>query len=612
VILAGAALRIWGLWWGLPLAEHPDEFLYQEIAQRMVQEGTLDPRTDTYPALSFYILVGCLKGAHVGGSALGADWADGSFEAFMEDRPAVTRVQRLISAILGILTIPLVFLIGRRLHSPPAGLLAAALIAVCHLHVRDSHFGVVDVPLGCLLALCLLLTLRAVERGTGMSFFWAGAAAGVAGALKFLPLGVGAVLFPSAWIAGDRNLRARCRRLLAAACGMFVAFSICSPLSVLRWQQVMVALGRHAGPGPDTLLENGTTLLLQVLPLGFGLTASLLAIAGGFVLLRRRSGPGIVLLGFLVAYGALLLCSAKLYFRYAVPLMPMLSVMAAVALVQVKGWERHLRPLGVGLLVLALIPSLYRSVGSDRLFGRPGTLQLLDNWLHANAAPDERVACTAPILLERIGRDCLPYHPAQLAHGPFTSLLIVAEHPHQLFQQPLAVDDILNAARRAVLVHEILPDEEGALEHAVFDRHDAIQSPFAGFQGVQARGPRFRIYRIEPTNSPTASKLLPLDVTLAPPDLQAVQGTEGAIVVRWRFGQAPAAPAVFIRCVLEREVATMADWRTIPVTAAPAGTSWIRLEDLEPGSYWVAVTAANTRAESPPVTRGPILVTSSR
>ena len=49
-------------------------------------------------------------------------------------------------------------------------LLAAVMLAVMPLHVRESHYVLTDVPATFLVMLTLLLSLRAHERATAWSF----------------------------------------------------------------------------------------------------------------------------------------------------------------------------------------------------------------------------------------------------------------------------------------------------------------------------------------------------------------------------------------------------------------------------------------------------------
>src|SRR5262249_39560807 len=100
---------------------------------------------------------------------------------------------RAATAALGVATVLLVFNIGMRWGARHA-LLAAGLLAVLPLHVRQSHYVLTDVPLTFFVTLTLLFSLRAAERGTLAAFAWAGAIAGLATATKYN--GAAALLMP--------------------------------------------------------------------------------------------------------------------------------------------------------------------------------------------------------------------------------------------------------------------------------------------------------------------------------------------------------------------------------------------------------------------------------
>ena len=91
---------------------------------------------------------------------------------------------RAVTAILGTATVWIVYRAAMRWGARTA-LLAAVMIAVMPLHVRESHYVLTDVPVTFFVMLTFLLSLRAHERSTAWSFALAGAAAGLAGATKY-------------------------------------------------------------------------------------------------------------------------------------------------------------------------------------------------------------------------------------------------------------------------------------------------------------------------------------------------------------------------------------------------------------------------------------------
>jgi len=70
---------------------------------------------------------------------------------------------RLASASIGILTIPLIYLLGKELYGPRVGLTAAALLALDRTHINFSRFGMNGITAPFFLVLSVYLIVRACE-----------------------------------------------------------------------------------------------------------------------------------------------------------------------------------------------------------------------------------------------------------------------------------------------------------------------------------------------------------------------------------------------------------------------------------------------------------------
>jgi 4-amino-4-deoxy-L-arabinose transferase-like glycosyltransferase len=175
---------------------------------------------------------------------------------------------RGVSVLCGAATVLVVYLLGRRLWGERAGLLAAALLAVDRFHASWSRLLVEESPLLLLVALALLLAVRAVNAGTldadssetpppARLRAWAavGAALGLAALAKETAL----LLLPALAIAlattpaGRRSLRGPgpvLAALVTAACvGLELARSLPQfPAGVVG--RVMLLGERAAGPSP--------------------------------------------------------------------------------------------------------------------------------------------------------------------------------------------------------------------------------------------------------------------------------------------------------------------------------------------------------------------------
>src|SRR5437879_2750083 len=93
---------------------------------------------------------------------------------------------KLPEAFAGVATVPLLFASVRRLWGPAAGLAAALAIAVLPVEVITSRSDTMDAVMMALIALALLLLVRACETGRKRWLLGAAAALGVAFDVKLL------------------------------------------------------------------------------------------------------------------------------------------------------------------------------------------------------------------------------------------------------------------------------------------------------------------------------------------------------------------------------------------------------------------------------------------
>ena len=146
---------------------------------QMMRTGDFNPHFFDYPGLYFYVQLGVAVLRFLAGATRG-EWN----ALDQVDTPDFYLWGRAVTAILGTLTVVLVYRVGMRWGARHAAL-AAGLMAVMPLHVRESHYVLTDVPVTFFVTLTLLLTLGAHERERATSFAWAGAAAGLAAATKY-------------------------------------------------------------------------------------------------------------------------------------------------------------------------------------------------------------------------------------------------------------------------------------------------------------------------------------------------------------------------------------------------------------------------------------------
>src|SRR5439155_10401721 len=136
----------------------------------------------------------------------------------MADYGKVLLLGRALSGLSDLVTVFLTYLIGRRLYDSRVGLLAAALLAVCVMHIQQAHFFVFDSFLVTLVVASFYFCVDVAETGRLRSFALAGLFLGLSLATKlsmvvFIPVvGLAALIY--VWRTGLGARRASTGALL--------------------------------------------------------------------------------------------------------------------------------------------------------------------------------------------------------------------------------------------------------------------------------------------------------------------------------------------------------------------------------------------------------------
>ncbi len=395
--MAAAVLRFWGLRAGIPYALGVDEPEIMERVLTMMRSGDYNPHFFHYPGLAFYLHLPVAILRFVVGAAQG-EWdslnglAAGPFYLW----------SRALTAALGVVTVLLVHQVAMRWGSRHA-LLAAGLMAVMPLHVRESHYVLTDVPMTLLVTLTWLLALSAHERGRWLAFAVAGAAAGLATSTKYQ--GGLALLLPllAAWF----TIPARPSRLvvaLAAVGGFVTAFLATSPYTVLDLSGFLESFAELLRSfRPREVGEHGLVVYLKHLRLNLGWPAVLLAASGAALAgTRAIRGPGRLRWTLLIVFPVVFLWAIagrqQIYARYLLPITPFLCVLVAIGVVSgvslLRRFDipRSARAVLIAALTVAVIlPPAVNSVRFLKMIGRPSTLEAVYTWIMANVPPGSRI-----------------------------------------------------------------------------------------------------------------------------------------------------------------------------------------------------------------------------
>lgn len=535
ILVVAAALRLWGLAHGLPFTMgRPDE---REALEHTIAfpTGNLDPGWLVYPNPFFWLLWGWISLVLTVGRLLDPTLPD--YATLLRERmPDAILIGRVLSALVGTGTVAVVWSVARRTSGPHAAVVAAALTAVCFLHVRDSHTLKADVFLTAAVPLVLARISYWVDHPTAKNTIAAGTAVGLATSVKY----PGILLLVSVWqgeriaypVSGWRRMVPG-RSGLAAGLMAMLTFLLLNPFllrDLTRFEDTATFVFAAAYGGQRGTSTSGTDGWLETirrwvtgrafgyhyavsLRYGFGLAMTGLAPFVIFAGLRRNRPVFLRLAaGFCIAYTVVIGLSQVTQSRYLTPILPLLAVLAGDAVVRLAGRAGHpqARTLIALLATVALgAEPLASSIAHDRIAARTDTRVLAQRWMAEHLPPGAVVA--------RLGSGIFPIADPELPAGvvpaplPLGSVALdaygvgwVVVHEHPLpFSRPNP-DQMARLAPRLTLLATFDPFRDGPT--GVFEDLDAYYIPIGRFSGVERPGPIVRIYRLEGPSRPKRSQ----------------------------------------------------------------------------------------------------------
>jgi hypothetical protein len=460
------ALRLIGLRYGLPAVYNPDEVAIMSRALAFAK-GDLNPHNFLYPSAYFYALFAWEALTALVAVATRAVDSFGAFQReFFIDPTRVFVAARLLTALLGTATVVATGVLGSRLGGRWAGIVAALLLAVSPLHVLNSHYVKHDVPVTLLIVLAYLAYERlwslppqggsprtskhhrtSRHEPAGFRLPWPEAGRGQAEGRLVAAAAITGVAFsthyyaiflalPLAWSAarGARDTRDAVRRIAIAALVSAAVFFLLSPfilvepgttLRDMRANRQIVVERAVANLGYlATAAEYGRLLLWNTA----GLPAALLAIAGVFIAVRSDPKKTVWLLLFPVPF-LLFIASTVPATRYLVPIVPFLTVFAAIAVSAL--WNRRLLNLGLLLLIAALGTATLETYRTVMFIRESDTRTIALDYIRTHlpagttiltqpySVPLEPTAAVLREAVERSGREMPTKTSLQISRAPY-------------------------------------------------------------------------------------------------------------------------------------------------------------------------------------------------
>jgi len=398
-LVGGAILRLIGVAYGLPAVYNPDEVAIMNRAIGLGQNG-LNPHNFLYPSLYFYALFAWEGAWFVVGRVTGVFGSLAAFErGFFTDPTSIYVAGRVLTAICGVLTIWTTWRFAARMGGRVAGIIAAALLAVSPLAVRDAHYVKHDVPVTWLIVLAHLLMAAELQRPSAQQrWIWPSFVAGLAMSTHYyaiflaLPLTL-LILFPATPWSG---LRERLKNLTIAAVTVVLAFAVASPFlalepgtairDVLANRQIVVDRAT-ASAGAFASLGYYLSWLVRD---GIGWMSASLAIVGTWMALKRGRTFAILTLAFPASF-LLFIANTVPASRYLNPIVPFVCLLAAVAAADLMERSNSGRAVAALIVLGGVAQGLTDSVATDLFFRQTDTRTIARDWIEQQVPPGSSI-----------------------------------------------------------------------------------------------------------------------------------------------------------------------------------------------------------------------------
>ncbi len=448
IFLIAALYRFMGLRFGEPLVIHPTEgWLLNQTLAAVSHQG--NPGDFGQPSGMVYLTLLTQWLHYLCGDAQSPI----DFWRGLRTTPFEYHLwTRVLIAVLGLLGVLAIGLLGwewdrGRAHTRILGWGAAGLLAVHFLHLRDSHFATIDIPLTTAITLALWLLLREFHRDSTNIIRLLLVALGV-GVCCGIGYRAAVLVIPLLYVGYDNAMRGKEAISLSWLIGsaaillatVMVGFFITTPYALIDTGQFWSDLGRwwFSSPPLEILRGSKAPFLFGYIQgpwmWGGGMGLALFSFLGLMMAVLRHEGEDKVLLCFAIPFLLLISLQRQVQGHFFLPLVPIQILWAVrfIAVYATHPWLLEVASHGMrrtvtwGIILLLAMESGLPAVRLVYLLRQSDTRAEARTKLSLLLSPQDVIMTTPfcpplPSHIEKRVEDRLIAHPPESA-SPVVSL----------------------------------------------------------------------------------------------------------------------------------------------------------------------------------------------
>jgi len=405
IFIIAFIVRLHGINFGLPYIYSADEHLFVEKSVEMLELGSIDAGNLSTPSTTTLYIIAIIYFCLFIFGSLNGDYQ--SMQEFLQQYqhdPTIFYLSGRISILIfGVLSVYVIYRIGRRLFNPQIGLLSAAILAVIPIHVEVSRLIRPDIQMTFFIVLVFWFSLDILDQHTNRSYILSGFVLGLAIVSKY-PAVIAVILIIGAHLFVTKDLFRMSNHFrlilsgLSCLLGMFVGaptffFNLHLALTSFLGENTQNVSSKTEGGIIENLIYYSNLLINSDL----GLFGIFLLLMGILLLLISRKPAYILLLIFPIVYIiAMSLVSLK-YNRYMIPSLPFFAIIVAYSTTMIfqyvaKKFDKYLALIVNGILLIALFAPLISIVivRGNELSG-PDTRTVTRQWMLDNLPPNSNI-----------------------------------------------------------------------------------------------------------------------------------------------------------------------------------------------------------------------------
>jgi 4-amino-4-deoxy-L-arabinose transferase-like glycosyltransferase len=403
IVLLALAIRFFGISFGLPSLHNPDEPVFVEPAQRILETGDLNPRTFAHPGGPTIYLLSMTYGViYLVGAAIEVFHTPADFHTLYYQDPTLFYLSgRIENAIFGAAIVLVTYLIGKRLFNYQIGIVAALIVAVAPAHVEISRLVRTDIQMGLLVLLGFWHCMGIMETGKGKHYLLAGLFTGIGIAAKYPAAVLGLTILVAHFSRKPFRLTAWRNLILcggAALVGMFVTAPFLFLDAQAAFQEFLYQnRGTHLGATGEGFFLNLLWYIRQAFIPNFTHWGTAIMGVGLAACLLSKDRYLRLLVVFPVTFLLVISTLNLRWTRWIIPVMPYFALMLAYAIVNLPlAWQNRFSPRWINggrILVIASVLTPLTGISALRgiALSSKDTRMVAGEWMLANLPADSRV-----------------------------------------------------------------------------------------------------------------------------------------------------------------------------------------------------------------------------